>query len=172
MDKQKISQSAVSKDGHFIAEVVNSLRDKGYGATPQQLRDYEKYGLLTSEKTKGKFRVYNNAAVERIMFIYDMKLTGMSWREMKAFCMTEGKVFDDNLINESKVWDQEKTRYNITRAVKSFLNKETSNNRQIIMLIKNHNSSCDEIKNRLLKVRDIVEDGLNRIALHKINFPK
>ena len=85
MPKPYTFLSASPKDGLYIADVVHALRDRGYDVTAQQLRDYEKAGLFTAEKTQGGFRVYSKAVVANIEFVYVMKLTGMSLRDIKEF---------------------------------------------------------------------------------------
>ena len=55
-----------------IAEAIQHLRSKGYDATPDKLREYEKRGLLGKiQRHAGYFRRYQMADLENIMRIMD-----------------------------------------------------------------------------------------------------
>lgn len=63
-----------------VTEVAELL-----GVSPHTLRYYERIGLVHVERDAGGHRVYDAAAVRRLLFLTRMRLSGMGIRDLQQY---------------------------------------------------------------------------------------
>lgn len=66
--------------------VIDKLQYEGYNISFEQLRKYEVFGLVYPYRKPGnKYRVYNSETLEKIRWIYRLRLIGFSLPRIKEF---------------------------------------------------------------------------------------
>ncbi|MEI2833585.1 MAG: MerR family transcriptional regulator [Acidimicrobiia bacterium] len=134
-------------DADEIGLYVMSVAAKLVGTHPQTLREYERRGLITPQRTDGGNRRYANNDIERLMRIKTLREEGMS------------------LTAITQLLEYEKALYNLKQE-----NLELKN------ALEDTQFRLDDVENRLAQVEDsidsasmeIVKIGMREIVLAKL----
>jgi MerR family transcriptional regulator, copper efflux regulator len=95
----------------YIGEV-----SKITGLSIKAIRLYEKKGLIPTPERIGRFRIYNDSYIDRLMFIKDAKTLGVTLAQLKEVLHLDRKGAEDFLI---------KKKYELKEEIK-LLNKKIS----------------------------------------------
>ena len=134
-------------DADEIGLYVMSVAAKLVGTHPQTLREYERRGLITPQRTDGGNRRYANNDIERLMRIKTLREEGMS------------------LTAITQLLEYEKALYNLKQE-----NLELKN------ALEDTQFRLDDVENRLAQVEDsidsasmeIVKIGMREIVLARL----
>ncbi|MBP9116068.1 MAG: MerR family transcriptional regulator, partial [Acidimicrobiia bacterium] len=145
--KIDMENSDYINDADEIGLYVMSVAAKLVGTHPQTLREYERRGLITPQRTDGGNRRYANNDIERLMRIKTLREEGMS------------------LTAITQLLEYEKALYNLKQE-----NLELKN------ALEDTQFRLDDVENRLAQVEDsidsasmeIVKIGMREIVLAKL----
>ncbi len=134
-------------DADEIGLYVMSVAAKLVGTHPQTLREYERRGLITPQRTDGGNRRYANNDIERLMRIKTLREEGMS------------------LTAITQLLEYEKALYNLKQE-----------NLDLKNALEDTQFRLDDVENRLAQVEDsidsasmeIVKIGMREIVLAKL----
>ena len=154
----------------LMNEVVNILRDKGCNATAVQVRKYHNSGMFNIEGEKGKFRVFDDKALEAIETVYVLKIVDFSQKQIKTYLDLEREIDSNSLVEKLEVWDEVYGEYRYIRRVKAGVDKGTNLYRDLVGLIKDFDEQNEIISERLKKTVGFVKRGIAKFGDKKIGL--
>jgi len=120
-----------------ISEVVSDFRRKGFDIESHKLRDYEKKGLLSPERTSKEQRRYSDLDIVKIQRILMFLFLGLSLKKIKNLFDLEEKL--------EKCWSSQ--------------NKECSS--QLSLLTKKIDNIYGEIIEKIINLEGIMKEILD-----------
>ena len=168
MKSKKLNPGVGDMEGFLISEMVDFLIRKGfYDATAQQLRKYEAQGLFKPLASKeNKYRYYTPIIKDDVVLTYTLRLIGFPLRRTKAFLDLKRQILENPLFeDQEKEFDSNLIGY--VRKLRRGISKDGAQYQRLKALVEKYLSACDEIREKLDKIRKVAEDGLQLVNNHR-----
>lgn len=153
--------------GLLISEVVEYLRNLGFDTTAQQLRKYEIAGLYKAVQRDNKYRVYTSSVCDRVLTIYELKLIGFSPRKIRTFFDLEKKILNSPLFISRQIEDKKTKDVGWARELSPDVDVNDTRYQRLLMDIRQFNSMCDDIQNKVDKLRHTLDGTKIRFEQQK-----
>jgi len=170
--KKQNVKTAIPDAGLFISELADLLRREGHDATAQQFRKYEKGGIFQSSKIEtNNYRFYTPTEQDKIRTVYLLKLIGFPLRKIRHFFSLKEQIMRSPLLEDKEVTTKEGD-IGYRKGLAADSDKNSAAYQRFSLLIEDFSLLCDEINEKLSKMRTIVDRGVQKISAIKADIKK